>query len=81
MGFTPPGDCPNCGEEVPRGAISCPGCGSCPNTGWSDETTYDGLDLPGESEGKAETSAEGKVWGGLASLALLAFLVWVYVFR
>jgi len=39
-------DCPNCGAEVPIKAKSCPDCGSDENTGWSEDTMYDGLDLP-----------------------------------
>jgi hypothetical protein len=38
--------CPNCGAEVPIKAKSCPDCGSDENTGWSEDTMYDGLDLP-----------------------------------
>ena len=37
--------CPNCGAEVPIKDKSCPDCGSDENTGWSEETIYDGLDL------------------------------------
>jgi len=40
--------CPNCGAEVPRGAKACPECGSDEETGWSDETAGEGLDLPEE---------------------------------
>ena len=38
--------CPNCGAEVRAGSRSCPECGSDEETGWSDDTLYDGLDLP-----------------------------------
>ena len=41
--------CPNCGAEVPAGARACPECGSCEETGWSDNAHADGLDLPDES--------------------------------
>ncbi len=44
--FKPPGDCPVCGEFVPRGQAACPSCGSCERSGWSDGTDYDGIDLP-----------------------------------
>jgi hypothetical protein len=44
-----PFDCPVCGEEVPAGASACPQCGACENTGWNDDTRYDGLDLPEEA--------------------------------
>lgn len=42
--------CPACGEEVPAGAKSCPECGSDENTGWSDQTVYDGTDIPDEKD-------------------------------
>ena len=44
----PPETCPNCGAEVPRNAKACPECGSDEQTGWSEETHVDGLDLPEE---------------------------------
>jgi len=43
-----PDICPNCGAEVPRNAKACPECGSDEETGWSEEASTDGLDLPGE---------------------------------
>ena len=48
--FKPPGDCPICGEFVPRGLVSCPACGSCAKSGWREEASYDGLDLPDAPE-------------------------------
>ena len=39
-------ECPNCGADVRTDALACPECGSDAETGWSDETIYDGLDLP-----------------------------------
>jgi len=41
--------CPNCGAEVPPNAKACPECGSDEQTGWSEETKADGLDLPEEN--------------------------------
>ena len=39
--------CPVCGEDVPRDALACPGCGADHNSGWrEDAESYDGLDLP-----------------------------------
>jgi len=45
----PPEICPNCGAEVPPNAKACPECGSDEQTGWSEESRYDGLDLPDEN--------------------------------
>jgi uncharacterized membrane protein YvbJ len=46
--------CPNCGEEVPMKAKACPHCGSDKETGWSDQTYMDGVDIYDE-EDYAET--------------------------
>ncbi len=48
--------CPNCGTEVPIKALSCPECGSDEKTGWSEDTMYDGLDLPEVEESKTRTT-------------------------
>lgn len=45
--FKPPGQCPVCGEWVPRGAVACNDCGACAKSGWkADADASDGLDLP-----------------------------------
>jgi len=45
--FRPPGQCPACGEWVPRGAAACDDCGACGKSGWkANAEIYDGLDLP-----------------------------------
>jgi len=49
MSFRPPGQCPVCGEWVPRGAVACDDCGACAKSGWKENAdVYDGLDLPDE---------------------------------
>ncbi len=45
----PPEICPNCGAEVPPGAKACPECGSCEETGWSEQAHAQGLGLPDDS--------------------------------
>ncbi len=37
------GYCPTCGAELPEGAVACPECGSCEETGWSERARYDSL--------------------------------------
>ena len=75
--FTPPGDCPNCGEYVPAGSASCRECGSCPNSGWSEGSVYDGLDLPGE-DSPMEKKKDPVKRLILASLLLAAvFVLWL----
>ncbi|MBM3831748.1 MAG: zinc-ribbon domain-containing protein [Verrucomicrobia bacterium] len=44
-----PFECPNCGADVPAKAKACPECGSCEETGWSENAAADGLDLPNDS--------------------------------
>jgi hypothetical protein len=45
-----PDVCPVCDEDVPRGALACPGCGADHNSGWrEDAEAYDALDLPDEN--------------------------------
>jgi hypothetical protein len=40
--------CPHCGADLPPKAKACPACGSDEQTGWSEQSRYDGLDLPDE---------------------------------
>ena len=49
MAFKPPGQCPVCGEWVPRGAAACDDCGACAKSGWKNEGSLDGVDLPDDS--------------------------------
>jgi hypothetical protein len=74
--------CPNCGAEVPMRARSCPECGSDENTGWSEDTLYDGLGLEffDEPEPPKETSlfTNRRFLFVIALVALIAFLL-VYV--
>jgi hypothetical protein len=74
--------CPNCGAEVSLRALACPECGSDEDTGWSEDTMCDGMNLP-----EAETSDkrpgtslfQNKYFLYIvAILALFAFL-WLYV--
>ena len=72
-------DCPNCGAEVPIKAKSCPDCGSDVNTGWSEDTMHDGLDLPAldESDTQTKTSMlQSKVlYFIVAILTIVAFVL------
>jgi hypothetical protein len=44
-----PETCPNCGADVPARAKACPECGADERTGWSEDATPGGLDLPDNS--------------------------------
>ncbi len=72
--------CPNCGAEISRRARACPSCGSDEETGWSEDTYLDGIDLPDESEyeelkekefGERSTGIRPVSWAGLVGLLLL----------
>jgi len=85
--FTPPSECPVCGESVPRGARACPGCGADERSGWNEEDTrYDGLDLPDaafEDNGTPARRAppdRSKLWF-VTGLVLLGALILTFVLR
>jgi hypothetical protein len=76
-------DCLVCGETVPAGAKSCPECGACEKSGWSQDTTYDGLDLPGhvfedeklvrvQFDGDARRKRMQRFWSTVALILLIA---------
>jgi hypothetical protein len=46
MRFEPPGDCPVCGFDVPKGRRACPNCGADERSGWSEDAHLAELDLP-----------------------------------
>ncbi len=72
-------DCPNCGAEVPMKAKSCPVCGSDEKTGWSEDTMYDGLDLPAFEESDIQADKpkpQGKImYIIVVALTILAFVL------
>lgn len=72
-----------CGEAVLGNAASCKSCGSCPDSGWSEDTAYDGLDLPDEVFGDEARitmkKSEKPLWKRLimaAALLAIAILLW-----
>jgi len=81
MSFQPPGECPNCGEYVEAGAASCDHCGSCEDTGWNEDSIYDGVDIPDWESEDARPRSENKLLSFLVTIALLAALAYVFVFR
>jgi hypothetical protein len=81
-----PDVCPNCGEVVPENAKSCPECGSCEETGWSDDAKADQLGIPSDSfdydeyvkrefEGENPKRKFGGVWI-VTAIVLLGLFVW-----
>ncbi len=83
--FKPPGQCPACGEWVPRKAVACDCCGACERSGWqADSHLYDGLDLPeddfdydafidAEFGGKRHRPGINPLWWWVAVALLAAF--------
>ena len=78
MPFKPPGQCPVCGEWVPRGAAACNDCGACAKSGWKDDAeVYDGLDLP--DEGFDYDDFVAREFGGKQQAKKLATNPWWWV--
>jgi hypothetical protein len=85
--FTPPEICPVCGEDVPRNAKACPGCGADDRSGWKpDALTSDALGLPdGEFDydefvaeefgGPRRRHISRWIWAGVALVLLVIFVV------
>jgi hypothetical protein len=77
---------------VPAGARACPACGADARTGWSEDTLYDGLDLPDEAfeDAAAPESrsprANGRTWKDYLAVGVTILLVLIlsgvwFVFR
>lgn len=83
-----PTECPVCGAAVPRNARACPECGADERSGWNTEDTrYDGLDLPEEAFDDGRPPARRPLRQGLHPLwyivaaLLLVALTLGFVFR
>jgi hypothetical protein len=82
-----PENCPVCGEDVPRNARACPGCGADEKSGWNpDAHIQDGLDLPDQEFNYEDFIKEEFGRGGsksgkhlllaaVATIMLIVFLV------
>ena len=81
-----PFTCPNCGEDVPDKARACPHCGSDENTGWSEMTYLDGVDLGDEADYEETLRREGlagqksnpqsRIW-----VFIVGFVVFLFILR
>jgi hypothetical protein len=56
--------CPVCGTDVDVNAVVCPECGSDDETGWSEDTAYDGLHLYDDDDDEIppKGSARSRPW-------------------
>ncbi len=82
MAFT----CPICGEDVPDKAKSCPHCGSDENTGWSEKTYLDGVDLGDEFDYEETLKKEGLLqksmdWKSMVFLLLVGGMILLFLLR
>ncbi|MFQ5686180.1 MAG: zinc-ribbon domain-containing protein [Candidatus Scalindua sp.] len=74
--------CPNCGAEVTVKALSCPECGSDEKTGWSEDTMYDGLDLPAFEETRENSSKsmfQNKFLLYIVGIMTILAFIWFFV--
>lgn len=67
--------CPVCGEDVPRKAKSCPSCGACEMSGWSEDSYLDGIDLPDEDYTDGSQLEQPAKRGGLQWLWAVVAIV------
>jgi len=83
----PPEVCPNCGALVPLKARACPECGSDEQTGWSERSQAQRLDLPDDEFVKEEFGEKretrikprGIHWAWwLLAVGLLAWIAWSF---
>lgn len=73
---SPPDECAQCGEPIPRNAHACPSCGADERTGWREVSLYDGLDLPDDDGEESDATArprrarhsQGLAWYSVATL-------------
>jgi hypothetical protein len=83
--------CPVCGEDVPPKAKSCPNCGACHESGWSDDAESNELDLPGEGgeefdydrwlareEGREQPPGGVRPFWKIVAVLLLLGLFWFF---
>ena len=74
--------CPNCGAEVPVKSLSCLECGSDEKTGWSEDTMYDGLDLPVFEETRKNSSKsllQNKFLLYVVAIMTILAFIWMFV--
>jgi hypothetical protein len=91
--FRPPGPCPVCGHDVPSRARACPGCGASHDSGWNEEASVSGLDLPDEDfdyggflerefgERQKAVPARRRFWTFVALVVIGAMIAGFFLFR
>lgn len=72
--------CPVCAESVRADALACPHCGSDDETGWSDDSAYDDVDLPDDAFGvpSRKTKQQSPLFTYITiGLIVVIVVVWV----
>ena len=62
--------------------MSCPECGSDEKTGWSEDTMYDGLDLPAFEEARDNSSKslfQNKLLLYVVAIMTILAFIWFFV--
>jgi len=76
-----PAQCANCGTAIPPRSLSCPECGADEQTGWREQSLYDGLDLPDDADAFEKPPARGLSLGWKTIGVVLIVLVVLLAFR
>jgi hypothetical protein len=72
--------CPHCGTQVDIDASVCPECGSDDETGWSEDTAYDGLYPYDDQDDKyARSEKRSTRWVKYAVVVALALTLLAFV--
>ena len=74
--------CPICGTDVSIKATACPECGSDEETGWSENTMYDGIDIPDINESNVQTSGSilhNKLFLSIVAVLTILAIIWLYL--
>lgn len=70
--------CPHCSAVVPGDADVCPECGSCDETGWSQDAAFDDLDLPsGHEREERPIKTKAAFWQVVAVIVLIMLILLV----
>ena len=68
--------CPVCHADVSRHAKSCPQCGACEKSGWSEDQYLDGLGLPDDPDDRLTPPPEAwKYSWVIIVVVILAFFI------
>jgi hypothetical protein len=73
-------ECPSCGAEVRVGSRACKECGADDQTGWSEDTMYDGLDLPDPGHGQDDVARPRRSMASLYRIAAILILIGFVLF-